>query len=428
MKKAKAVFKFKPFSKKQRKILNWWTDNSPVKDKDGIIADGSIRSGKTVSMSLSYVIWAMSKFNECNFGMCGKTIGSFRRNVLNILKMMLWSRGYKLKDHRADNMVEITKKGVTNYFYIFGGKDESSQDLIQGITLAGCFFDEVALMPESFVNQATARCSIEGSKWWFNCNPDGPFHWFKLNWIDKAKEKNIIYLHFTMDDNLSLSEKIKQRYKSQWSGVFYDRYIKGLWTVAEGIIYDMFNKDKHIVDDCDCLIDDTKYRYVSCDYGTQNAMVFLLWNKGTDGIWYCVDEYYYSGRDRKVQKTDSEYADDLIGFLDEREIFQIVVDPSAASFIAELKKRGLRVKKAKNDVSNGIRLVGTMLNQTKIKFFSSCKNTIKEFAVYAWDPKASERGEDAPIKKNDHAMDAIRYFIYTILRGSGLNTDLKGGI
>ena len=341
---------------------------------------------------------------------------------------MLWSRGYKLKDHRADNMVEISKNGVTNYFYVFGGKDESSQDLIQGITLAGCFFDEVALMPESFVNQATARCSVEGSKWWFNCNPDGPFHWFKTNWIDKAKEKNIIYLHFTMDDNLSLSEKIKQRYKSQWSGVFYDRYIKGLWTVAEGIIYDMFNKDKHVVDDCDCLIDSKSYRYVSCDYGTQNAMVFLLWNKGTDDIWYCVDEYYYSGRDTKIQKTDSEYADDLVKFLNEREIFQIVVDPSAASFIAELKKRGFRVKKAKNDVSNGIRLVSTMLNQSKIKFFSKCRNTIKEFSVYAWDPKASARGEDAPIKQNDHAMDAIRYFIYTILKGSGLNTDLEGGI
>lgn len=428
MKKIRTVFKFKPFSKKQRKVLNWWTENSPVKDKDGIIADGSIRSGKTVSMSLSYVIWAMSTFVECNFGMCGKTIGSFRRNVLNILKLMLWSRGYKLKDHRADNMVEISKNGVTNYFYVFGGKDESSQDLIQGITLAGCFFDEVALMPESFVNQATARCSVEGSKWWFNCNPDGPFHWFKTNWIDKAKEKNIIYLHFTMDDNLSLSEKIKQRYKSQWSGVFYDRYIKGLWTVAEGIIYDMFNKDKHVVDDCGCLIDSKSYRYVSCDYGTQNAMVFLLWNKGTDDIWYCVDEYYYSGRDTKIQKTDSEYADDLVKFLNEREIFQIVVDPSAASFIAELKKRGFRVKKAKNDVSNGIRLVSTMLNQSKIKFFSKCRNTIKEFSVYVWDPKASARGEDAPIKQNDHAMDAIRYFIYTILKGSGLNTDLEGGI
>lgn len=179
MKRIKRVFKFQPFSKKQRMVLNWWCKDSPVKDSDGIIADGAIRSGKTVSMSLSFIMWAMSSFNGENFAMCGKTIGSFRRNVLSGLKMMLHSRGYTVADHRADNLVIITKGDVTNYFYIFGGKDERSQDLIQGITLAGVFFDEVALMPESFVNQATGRCSIDGSKYWFNCNPDGPYHWFK---------------------------------------------------------------------------------------------------------------------------------------------------------------------------------------------------------------------------------------------------------
>ena len=185
-----AIFKFMPFSKKQKKVLTWWLPESPVHDKDGIIADGSIRSGKTVSMALSFVIWAMATFEEQNLAMCGKTIGSFRRNVLMVLKLMLRSRGYELKDHRADNMVEISNGGRTNYFYIFGGKDESSQDLIQGITLAGVLFDEVALMPESFVNQASGRCSVDGSKFWFNCNPDGPYHWFKTNWIDKVKEKN----------------------------------------------------------------------------------------------------------------------------------------------------------------------------------------------------------------------------------------------
>lgn len=243
-----AFFKFKPFSVKQKKVLTWWLPESPVNDKDGIIADGSIRSGKTVSMALSFVMWAMSSFEEQNFAMCGKTIGSFRRNVLTVLKLMLASRGYQLKDHRADNFVEISFKGKTNYFYIFGGKDERSQDLIQGITLAGVLFDEVALMPESFVNQATGRCSVDGSKYWFNCNPDGVYHWFKTGWIDKAEEKNILYLHFTMEDNLSLTEKIRQRYASLYSGVFYQRYILGLWVVAEGIIYDMFSEAKHIID------------------------------------------------------------------------------------------------------------------------------------------------------------------------------------
>ena len=229
MKKIKRIFKFQPFSQKQRMVLNWWCKDSPVKDSDGIIADGAIRSGKTVSMSLSFIMWAMSSFNGENFAMCGKTIGSFRRNVLSGLKMMLHSRGYTVADHRADNLVIITKGDVTNYFYIFGGKDERSQDLIQGITLAGVFFDEVALMPESFVNQATGRCSVDGSKYWFNCNPDGPYHWFKADWIDKREEKHLLYLHFTMDDNLSLSEKIKERYRSMYTGVFYRRYILGLW-------------------------------------------------------------------------------------------------------------------------------------------------------------------------------------------------------
>ncbi len=417
-----AIFKFKPFSNKQLKVLTWWMDKSPVHDKDGIIADGAIRSGKTLSMSLSFVIWAMETFDGQNFAMCGKTIGSFRRNVLFWLKLMLKSRGYGVADHRADNLIIVTKGDVVNYFYIFGGKDERSQDLIQGITLAGCFFDEVALMPESFVNQATGRCSVDGSKFWFNCNPDGPYHWFKVNWIDKLVEKNLLYLHFTMDDNLSLSEKIKARYRSMYSGVFYKRYIQGLWVVAEGVIYDMFDKTRHVVNGLKSLL--TTY-YVSCDYGTQNATVFLLWQKSKEGRWICTREYYYSGRDEDTQKTDTEYADDLKKWLDGIKPAAIVIDPSAASFIAELRKRGYTIRKAKNDVLDGIRYVASLLNQDLIAFDESCENTLLEFASYIWDAKASERGEDKPIKTHDHAMDAVRYFCYTIIRNKGGISILK---
>lgn len=433
------TFQFQPFSSKQKKILTWWLPGSPVRYYDGIIADGAIRSGKTVCMSLSFVLWAMSTFNGQNFAMCGKTIGSFRRNVLFWLKLMLKSRGYKVVDHRADNLVEISRGEIANYFYIFGGKDERSQDLIQGITLAGVFFDEVALMPESFVNQATGRCSVTGSKYWFNCNPDGPYHWFKVGWIDKAvgyigdvkaaklREeagekgekpdlKKLLYVHFTMDDNLSLSEEIKDRYRSMYTGVFFKRFILGLWAMAEGIIYDMFNPDIHVksLSDIEEILIDGG-RYVSCDYGTQNATVFLLWNKGTDKRWYCTREYYYSGRDKKVQKTDSEYADDLEKWLDGIKIKAVIVDPSAASFIAELTKRGIKVIPADNAVEDGIRLVAMLLNLGKILFCDCCENTIHEFGSYIWDAKAAERGEDKPIKQHDHAMDAIRYFCYTIL-------------
>ena len=433
------TFHFSPFSRKQKQVLTWWCKDSPVHDKDGIIADGAIRSGKTVSMSLSFVMWAMSTFNGQNFAMCGKTIGSFRRNVLFWLKLMLKSRGYSVTDRRADNLIIIRKGDTENYFYIFGGKDERSQDLIQGITLAGVFFDEVALMPESFVNQATGRCSVEGSKFWFNCNPDGPYHWFKVNWIDKStgylgKErveqirkkaaeeekdpglKEILYLHFTMDDNLSLSEEIKARYRSMYIGVFFKRYILGLWAAAEGVIYDMFDPEKHvknIKEFFQILVNGN--RYVSCDYGTQNATVFLLWNKGIDGKWYCIREYYYSGRDKGKQKTDAEYADDLKKWLDGTRIKAMIVDPSAASFIAELRKRGYKVIKANNDVLDGIRLVGMLLNLEMLIFSSSCTETIKEFASYIWDEKAAEHGEDKPVKQHDHGCDAVRYFVSTVL-------------
>ena len=441
-------FRFKPFSEKQKQILTWWMPDSPVKGYDGIIADGAIRSGKTVCMSLSFVFWAMGSFSGQNFAMCGKTIGSFRRNVLFWLKLMLRSRGYRVMDHRADNLVEISRGDVTNYFYIFGGKDERSQDLIQGITLAGVFCDEVALMPESFVNQATGRCSVTGSKYWFNCNPDGPYHWFKVNWIDKATGylgkkktallrekalregkdpdlKKLLYVHFTMDDNLSLSEEIKARYCSVYSVVFFKRYILGLWVMAEGIIYDMFDAGRHVVDLTDVALPDEPEYFVSCDYGTQNATVFLLWVKDAKGKWVCIREYYYSGRDEQSQKTDSGFADDMKEWLDGIWPEKIVVDPSAASFIAELKGRGYSIRKAKNDVTDGIRYVASLLTLNKIAVCSCCENTIKEFASYTWDAKAAERGEDKPVKKSDHCMDALRYFAYTVIRNPNGMSILK---
>lgn len=225
--KQKRTFEFVPFSRKQRQVFGWWHKTSPLHTKDGVICDGSVRAGKTVVMSTGYVVWAMDTFDGENLGMCGKTIGSFRRNVFKPLQRMLLGQGYTIKEHRTENMFTVTHNGRTNYFYYFGGKDEGSQDLIQGLTLAGCFFDEVALMPRSFVDQATARCSVTGSKLWFNCNPSGPYHWFKVEFIDKQEDKNLTQIHFLMDDNPSLSDEVKARYRRMYSGVFYERYIMG---------------------------------------------------------------------------------------------------------------------------------------------------------------------------------------------------------
>ncbi len=398
-------------------LLNWWTDKSPVKDKQGIIADGAIRSGKTVSMSLSFVMWAMSSFTGQNFAMCGKTVGSFRRNVLATLKLMLKSRGYAVEDHRADNMLIIRRGDVENSFYIFGGRDERSQDLIQGITLAGLLLDEVALMPESFVNQATGRCSVEGSKMWFNCNPAGPLHWFKTEWIDKRERKGLLYLHFMMDDNLSLSEEIKARYRSMYAGVFYLRYIKGLWAVAEGLIYTMLT-EVCLYDKLAPYIPNTAQKMISVDYGTTNPCVFLeTWDDGKT-VWI-EREYRWDSRSEEAQrsghpqKTDKEYADDMAQFMGSRPEDQciVIVDPSAASFIQELRSRGWLVKPADNEVLDGIRKVSTMLASGRLRINRRCTGLCAEMQAYVWDDKAQERGEEKPVKQKDHGPDALRYRI-----------------
>ena len=426
MKKKRPIFKFQKFSRKQRQIFTWWADNSPVKDAAGIIADGAIRSGKTVSMSLSFVMWAMARYDGQNFIMAGKTISSFKRNVLQNLKLMLTSRGYHWIYHISGdfpNMLEISRNGKTNYFYIFGGKDEGSQDLVQGITAAGAFFDEVALMPESFVNQATARCSVEGSTWWFNCNPAGPMHWFKLNWIDKRKKKRLLYLHFTMDDNLSLSEKVKERYRSMYVGVFYLRYIKGLWAVAEGLIYTMLT-DANLYSDEERppALKNIASKCITVDYGTTNPCVFLeVWDDGTT-LW--IDrEYRWDSRSEEAQitgnpqKTDAQYADDMETFMgpEDQDWCEIVIDPSAASFIAELRSRGFYVTTANNEVLDGIRVVGSLLARRMIRINRKCKGLTGEMRSYVWDDKAAERGEEKPVKQKDHGPDALRYYCYTKL-------------
>ncbi|HBI63029.1 MAG TPA: PBSX family phage terminase large subunit [Lachnospiraceae bacterium] len=426
MMKKRPIFKFKPFSKKQRQVMNWWLPESPVKDCDGIIADGAIRSGKTVAMSLGFVFWAMETFDEENFIMAGKTISSFKRNVLKNLKLMLTSRGYSWIYHISGdlpNMLEVSRNGRTNYFFIFGGKDEGSQDLVQGITAAGAFFDEVALMPKSFVEQATGRCSVDGSKYWFNCNPAGPMHWFKTEWIDKKRTRKLIYLHFTMDDNLSLTEKIKARYLRQYAGVFFKRYIQGLWAVAEGLIYTMCTDENYYTDEeRPPGLKSISSKYISVDYGTVNPCVFLeIWD---DGLTVWIDrEYRWDSRSEEArrlgnpQKTDAQYADDMTEFMGKAPEDQcpIVSDPSAASFILELRNRGFYVKPADNDVADGIRAVATLLAQRNIMINYNCKGLRAEMQSYAWDEKTAERGEEKPIKQMDHGCDALRYYVKTIL-------------
>ena len=417
-------FLYKPFSEKQKTVLNWWLPNSTAKEYDGIIADGAIRAGKTIAFSLSFGLWAMNIFNDMNFLICGKTHGSLRRNVILDWKRQMSAEGYDIKDKRSEGMIIVSCDGKSNYFYLFGGQDERSQDLVQGITAAGVLFDEVALMPRSFVEQATGRCSVDGSKWWFNCNPDHPKHWFKVEWIDKLTNnsegiavggnKNLYHVHFTMDDNPSLTQKIKDRYKVAYTGVFYRRFILGLWSAADGLIYDSFDEDKHTYAEPPRTILDAR-RYIAVDYGTSNPMSFL--EIIDDGDICRIDsEYYYSSKEHGRQKTDAEYAEDFVKFAGSPEdVLFVVLDPSAASFKIELRNRGYRVKDADNDVRNGISKVSTMFALGKLLINKKCRYLINELLGYIWDEKAAQHGDERPIKTNDHAVDALRYGIATVV-------------
>lgn len=418
-------FRFSKFSDKQRTVLGWWCEGSPYADCEGIIADGAVRSGKTVAMSLGFVLWAMNSFNGKNFAICSKTIGSVERNILTILRPMLVGRGFQLQEERSRHLMIVSRGDVSNRFYLFGGKDESSQDLIQGMTLAGVYFDEAALMPESFVSQATARCSVDGSKLWFNCNPSGPYHWFKKGWIDRRQERGLLYVHFAMTDNTSLSQEIINRYMNMYRGVFYRRYILGEWCTAEGLVYPMFESDVNI----GTYSGSAERCFLSCDYGTQNpfALGLISVRQREDGICYCLEkEFYHDGR-KNGQLTDSQYADELCCFAEGTGAQYVIVDPSAASFIAELRSRGWKVIKAKNDVAEGIRCVAEALTAGRLKVASSCENTIREFASYVWDETACQRGDDKPLKQNDHAMDMLRYALMTDRKTSGIRNERYSG-
>lgn len=415
--KIKAVFKFKPFSRKQRKVLNWWCRSSPVRDCNGIIADGAIRSGKSVAMSLGFVVWAMSEFEACNFAMCGKTIGSFRRNVLFWLKLMLRSRGYSVSEQRTENLVIVRRGSTENYFYVFGGKDERSQDLIQGITLAGVFFDEVALMPESFVNQATGRCSVDGSKFWFNCNPGSPAHWFKTGWIDKRADKRLLYLHFTMDDNLSLTEAVKERYRGMYTGVFFKRYILGEWKSADGVIYRQFADDpeRFILDEVPA---DIIIGTMGLDFGgngSAHAGCLVGITRGYRSI-VILGEYY-----RKEVIDPGTLTGDVCGFVQRSQAqcraTSIWCDSAETTLIKGIRTEvfarhiPVEVRNArKGEIIDRIRLCDMLMSQGRFFVMRRCRHTIAALSEAVWDSKSptkDRRLDDG--STNIDSLDALEY-------------------
>ena len=400
------------FSQKQRQVLTWWRPGSPHRDKQAIICDGAVRSGKTLCTGLSFFCWAMFSFQSRNFALCGRTIQSVRRNLLSELLPLLERMGFRCDQKVSRNVILVRLGGRWNQFYLFGGKDEGSAALIQGITLAGALLDEAALMPRSFVEQTAARCSVTGSRLWFSCNPESPAHWFYQEWVCKADEKKALRLQFTMADNPGLSDEVRARYASTFQGAFYRRFVLGEWVAAEGLVYDFF--DESFVRE----VPEGPFEewYVSCDYGTSNPTSMGLWGR-KDGTWFRVKEYYYDGRAARRQKTDEEYADDLAALAGDRPVRAVVADPSAASFCETLRRRGWRVKMADNQVVSGIRLTARLLKSGKLVICKGCGSAVREFGLYRWDDRAA--GRDQVRKEHDHAMDEIRYFAATVAGKEG---------
>lgn len=396
---------YKPFSQKQLQALFWWADGSGYEHHDAVICDGAVRSGKTFSLSLSFVMWAMLSFQKASLGLCGKTIGALRRNVIVPLLPCLKEMGFSVEDNLSRNRLVIGFHGHENYFYLFSGKDEGSAALVQGITLSGVLFDEVALMPRSFVEQALARCSVQGSRFFFNCNPEYPSHWFYREWICRRDEKNAVYIHFSMKDNPSLSQKMLGRYEKLYSGAFYKRFVEGEWVSVSGAVYPF-------MDDSSMFVPVPKVSFeeycVSCDYGTVNPTSLGLWGRIGE-VWYRIAEDYYDARREGKSRTDEEHytaLENLVGTLD---VGTVIVDPSAASFIEVIERHGrFAAVRADNNVLDGIRKTYQALMRKEVVICESCTDAIREFSLYRWD---EDKPSDTVIKRDDHAMDDIRYFV-----------------
>lgn len=427
MKRNKSIaFPWQPFSDKQLKVLTWWTENSPVNEYDGIICDGAVRSGKSIVMSIAFVNWAMERFNERDFAFCGKTISALRRNVINTLKQQLISLDYEFEEHRTENLIIISNSKHTNYFYTFGGKDESSQDLIQGMTLAGVLFDEVALMPQSFVSQAEARCSVEGAKFWYNCNPKAPTHWYYKDYIEDEKyktDKQLLYLHFTMDDNLTLSEKVKERYRRMFSGVFYQRNILGLWVTAEGQVYINFGKDNIIdVDEwysrnavgqyINPLRQRVKFASIGVDFGGNLSSTTFNCTVFTQGLNEAI---VVKERRIKEEITPDDLNKAFVEFVKDVKAEFPMCNVAYVDSAEQVLKRGLinalikakiplAVKDArKGEIIDRIRWAITMFEQHRFFIVSNCKETIDAYYNAVWD----EKHEDVRLDDGSTNIDSL---------------------
>jgi PBSX family phage terminase large subunit len=416
------------FSEKQLKILQF-----PYTKYNSLICDGAIRTGKTTVMGISFISWSMNNFNGKNFGICGKTVKSAERNIIKeLMKIKYLRETYDMSYSSSNSLLTIKRGNVINYYYVFGGKDESSYQLIQGITLAGLLVDEVALQPRSFVEQAIARCSVEGSKKFFNCNPESPEHWFLKEWIEQAEEKKALRIHFELDDNPALSEEIKEEYRRSYTGVFYKRYILGLWVRAEGLIYQDFadNVTNYIYDEepkniayinigVDFGGNKSKHTFVCTGFTNNFKEIVVLEDKIVDTNVTPVelDEMYVEF----VKMCYDKYKKPITSYMDSAE--QVLIRGlKTASARSGLINQVLNARK--NEILDRIQLVIRLMAQGRFHIMRRCQNVRKALENAVWDDKHPDTRLDDGTTDID-TLDAMEYSIEPFMNYLLLT---KGGV
>jgi len=391
------------YTPKQRELLRIWQRGKLRRIN---LLEGSVRSGKTWISLVVWAFWVATMPRDGNYLMVAKTLTSLRRNCLDLLQELVGTKyfTYSLSKKEARLFGRLV--------YLEGVNDARAESKIRGMTLQGAYCDELTLFTEDFFSMLLSRLSCPGAKLIATTNPDSPQHWLKVKYMDRAAELDMLIMKFLIEDNTFLDPEYVENRKKEYVGVFYDRFILGQWVVAEGRVYPMFtdNPDRFILRGATAGMDGQFY--ISCDYGTINPLSLGLWCvHGKQAIR--IKEYYWDSRREGHQKTDEEYYADLERLAHGYYIRRVIVDPSAASFIECIRRHGkFRVWEADNDVLNGIRVTASLLNAGMVKVHESCKDAIREFGLYRWDEK---KNSDAVLKENDHAMDDIRYFCYTVL-------------
>lgn len=408
-------------SQKQKKILAF-----PYSSYDALICDGAVRSGKTSIMMWAFVRWAMENFSGQRFGVCGRTVDSCTKNIIvPFMAMSFAKERYIIRWRRGDKVMEVRRGAVTNYFEVFGGKDEASYTLIQGRTLAGVLLDEVVLMPRSFVEQALARCSVDGAKLWFSCNPGSPHHWFYQEWIKRHRERNTLYLHFEMTDNPGLSARTLERYTNMYAGIFYDRYVRGLWVAAEGVVYKDFanNTEKYLIDDPLRWVEEqeTKFSFISIgvDFGgRKSATKFQATGITKDYRVVALEEEYIKTEEIDPDALNRRFATFCqmvtakYGYSQTRADSAETVLIRGLDHTAQKMHLGTQVKNAmKLQITDRIRLVVLLMKQGRFKVSRNCPHLIDALQTAIYDP---DKFEDERLDDGTSDIDSLDAFEYSI--------------